>query len=88
MEILSQCQNNLNTDITSEMSLTSSPIDVLPLLPSPLIATIRERERVKKAPSYKAYSNPKLRLGCSNIQGPKPFDLWLTSSKALIYYYY
>ena len=67
------------------MSLTFSPIDVLPLLPSPLITTIRERERAKKAPNYKAYSNPELRLGCSNIQGIKPFDLQLTSSKALIY---
>ena len=40
-----------------------------------------------KALNYKAFSNIKLRLGCSNIQGPKPVDLWLTSSKALIYYY-
>ena len=68
------------------MSLTSSPIDVLPLLPSPLMPTIRERERAKKALKYKPFSKPKLRLGCSNIHGPKPFDLRLTSSKALIYY--
>ena len=47
--------------------------------------TIRERERAKKALNYKAFSKAKLRLGCSNIQGPKPCDLWLTSSKALIY---
>ena len=47
----------------------------------------RLRERELKRSHYKAFSNIKLRLGFSNIQGPKPFDLWLTSSKALIYYY-
>ena len=48
----------------------------------------QERERAKKALNYKGFWNSKLRLGCSNIQGPRPCDLRLTSSKALIYYYY
>ena len=59
-----------------------------PLLPSPFESHHPRRERAKKALNYKGFSNPKLRLGHSNIQGPKPCDLQLTSSKALIYYYY
>ena len=61
-------------------------LNVLPLvLPSPFDSHC-PRERAKKALNYEAFSKPKLRLGCSNIQGPKPYDLRLTSSKALIYY--
>ena len=73
----------LNLNISVLTHLDTYPKSYL----SSLMPTIRERERAKKALNYKAFSNLKLRLGCSNIQGPKPFDLRLTSSKALIYYY-
>ena len=75
------CQKNL-TSISVLTHLDTFPKSYL----SSLIPTVRERERAKKALNYKGFSKPKLRLGCSNIQHPKPFDLRLTSSKALIYY--
>ena len=61
------------------------------LLPSESLTV--QVPKTKEIPSleawdYIAYPGLKLRLGCSNIQSPKPCDLQFSSSKALIYYYY